>query len=256
MKPMDMQILKRLWHFIVRMDVVSILIVVLFGLAALGSCFPQLSSSTEANPTNFSLWQAQARTRYGALMDILTSVGVFHFFRSPLFLLSLSILAASTLICTLDRWKAVWRQTFHHEISCSDATFQTAPCSARLVRKGEMDLSTVFEKHLEDNGFRVRSKTKHDSLHIRGDRNRIALLATLVSHLGVVLLLLGTILSAAFAWREEIIIESDHWTAIPHHPGTTVQHEGFTIERYPDDSVADYEAKIIITNEIGEIIRG
>ncbi|HEY42866.1 MAG TPA: AMMECR1 domain-containing protein [Anaerolineae bacterium] len=118
---MDMQILKRLWRFIVRMDVVSILIVVLLGLAALGSCFPPLPSSIEANPTSFSLWQAQARMRYGAFMDILISAGAFRFFRSPLFLLSLAILTTSTLICTLDRWKAVWRRTFHHEISCSAA---------------------------------------------------------------------------------------------------------------------------------------
>ncbi len=39
---MDMQILKQLWRFIVRMVAMSILIVLLLGLATLGSCFPQL----------------------------------------------------------------------------------------------------------------------------------------------------------------------------------------------------------------------
>jgi cytochrome c biogenesis protein len=256
MKPMGMQILKRLWRFIVRMDVVSILIVVPLGLAAIGSCFPQLPSSIETDPTNFSLWQTQARMRYGAFVDMLTSAGAFHFFHSPLFLLSLAVLVVSTLICTLDRWKALWRRTFLHEISYSDATFQTTPYTAKLAGKGDTDLSKILRKHLEDHGFRIRSKTDHGSLHIRGDRNRIALLATLISHLAVVLLFVGTLLSAALGWREEFIIEPDQWTTIPHHPGTVVRYEGFTIERYPDNGVADYEVKIVITNEIGEIVRG
>jgi cytochrome c biogenesis protein ResB len=252
---MGMQILKRLWRFIVRMDVVSILIALPLVLAALGSCFPQLSLSIESDQTNLSLWQAQARTRYGSFTDILTSVGVFHFFRSPVFLSSLAILAASTLICTLDRWKAVWRRTFHQEIGCSDATFQTAPYSARLSKK-DSNLSENLHRHLVECGFRIQTKMDRDSLHLRGDRNRIALLATLVSHLGVVLLLIGPLLSVTLGWREEITIEPNQGTILPHQAGITVYHEGFSIERYPDNSVADYEAKIAIVHETGEVIHG
>ncbi len=95
----------------------------------------------------------------------------------------------------------------------------------------------------------------HGSLHLRGDRNRIALLATLVSHLGVILLLLGILLSTLFSWREEIIIEPNQMTTFPHHPEITVHHEGFFIDRYPDNRAADYEAKIVITNDAGRIVR-
>ncbi|HEY47404.1 MAG TPA: hypothetical protein G4O14_11550 [Anaerolineae bacterium] len=49
MSPMDMLILKRLWRFIVRMDVVSILIVLLLSLAAPGSLFTQLPSKIETD---------------------------------------------------------------------------------------------------------------------------------------------------------------------------------------------------------------
>lgn len=252
---MDMQILKRLWRFIVRMDVVSILIVLLLGLAVLGSCFPQLPPKIESDLTNVSLWQAQARIRYGPFTDILTSIGVFHFFRSPLFILLLVILSLSTLICTLDRWKAVWRRAFHHEIDPSDATFQTAPYAAILTGKKDTDLSKILQIHLVELGFRVHTKMDHDSLHLRGDRNRMALLATLVSHLGVILLFLGILLSTALGWREEIIIEPNQSTTFPHRPGTTVHHEGFFIERYPDNSAADYEARIVITNEVGQVVR-
>jgi cytochrome c biogenesis protein ResB len=251
---MDMQILKQLWRFIVRMDVVSILIVLLLGLAAIGTCFPQLPASSETDSTSISLWQEQARLRYGAFSDFLTSIGVFHFYRSRLFILSLVILAISTLICTLDRWKSVWRRTFHHEIGCSDATFQTAPYSAIVTGKKDKDLSRILQKHLVEHGFRIHTKTDDDSLHLRGDRYRIALLSSLVSHLGVILLLLGILLSTAFSWREEIILEPNEISDFPHRPGITVRPAGFFIERYPDNSAADYEARIVITNEVGQIV--
>ncbi len=255
MSLMDMQILKRLWRFIVRMDVVSILIVLMLGLAALGSLFPQLSPEIETDSSTLSLWQEQIQNRYGAFTEILFSLGMFHFFRTPLFILVLVILALSTLICTLDRWKAVWRRTFHRQISCSDATIQTAPFSAILPGKKDTDLSSILQKQLMERGFRTHTKVVRGSLHIRGDRNRIALLATLVSHLGVILLLLGIFISTAFGWREEILIESHQAVDLPHHPGTTVHHEGFFIERYPDGSAADYEARLVITNEVGKIVR-
>jgi cytochrome c biogenesis protein len=255
MSPMDMKILNRLWRFIVRMDVVSILIILLLCLAALGSLFPQLPPKIETDLSTFSLWQEHVQKRYGGFTGILTSFGVFHFFRTPLFILSLAILSLSTLICTLDRWKAVWRRTTHREIGCSDATIQTAPYSTTLPRNEDTDLSSILQKHLVERGFRIQTKMVTNSLHLRGDRNRIALLATLVSHLGVILLLLGIVLSAAFGWRDEITIEPNQVTDIPHHPGTTVHHEGFIIERYPDNSAADYEARLVITNEAGKIVR-
>jgi cytochrome c biogenesis protein ResB len=237
------------------MDVVSILIILLLSLAALGSLFPQLPSKIETDLSKLSVWQEHVHMRYGALTEILTLFGVFHFFGTPLFILLLIILSLSTLICTLDRWKAVWRRTFHSEIGCSDATLQTAPYSAILPGKKDTDLSSILQKHLEERGFRIHTKMVESSLHLRSDRNRIALLATLISHLGVILLLLGILLSTVLGWKEEILIEPHQATDFPHHPGTTVHHEGFFIERYPDSSAADYEARLLITTKFGKTVR-
>jgi hypothetical protein len=104
-----------------------------------------------------------------------------------------------------------------------------------------------------ERGFRIHTKTDRDSLHLRGDRYRITLLASLFSHLGVILLLIGILLSTAFSWREEIILEPKGFSDLPHRPGITVSHVGFFIERYPDNSAADFEARIAITNEDGQI---
>ena len=124
--------LKQAWHFLTRLDVAAVLVVVVLLLAALGSCFPQLSSSVATDAGRLVGWEMGVQARYGALTDALAAMGIFRWFRSPVFLASLALLALATLVCTLDRWRAVWRRAFRSPAQLSGAIFDTAPHTARL----------------------------------------------------------------------------------------------------------------------------
>nr|HID13294.1 hypothetical protein [Anaerolineae bacterium] len=100
---MGRNIPKRIYRFLGRMDVAAILIVVVLLLAALGSCFPQLPSSVAADPERLAQWEAGIRAKYGVLTDLLTASGAFRCFRSPLFLVPLTLLAVATLVCKVLR---------------------------------------------------------------------------------------------------------------------------------------------------------
>jgi len=126
---------------------------------------------------------------------------------------------------------------------------------------------------LEQRGFRVRTTevtptnhptnyptnhptnypTNHPTIHLRGDRYRLAPLATLVTHLAVLLLLLGATLSSGYGWREELTIGPGEVVEVGHGSGVALRNEGFTITRYPDGSVASYEAEVAIIAEGREV---
>ena len=91
------------------MDVAAILILIVLLLAILGSCFPQISRSVEADPDRLARWETAVRTRYGASTDLLDAGGVFRCFRSPGFLVTVALLALAAFACTLRRWQGVWR---------------------------------------------------------------------------------------------------------------------------------------------------
>lgn len=238
--------LERGWCFLVRMDVAAVLIVLVLLAAALGSCFPQLSPSTVSDADRWTRWETDTRARYGALTDALAAGGVFRWFQSPVFLISLALLAAATLACTLDRWPRVWRRVFHQPVRCPDLVFDAAPHTASLVVPPGLSLSHVIQAKLESRGFRVRSETADGSVYLRGDRNRFAPLATLLNHLAVLLLLLGAILSNMYGWREELTIGPGATVQVGHGSGLMLRYAGFTIARYPDGNVANYDAQIVV----------
>ena len=220
-------ILKRVYRLVARKDVAAVLILVALLLAALGSCFPQLPPPVAADPGRLARWETVVRARYGALTDLLAASGAFRWFRSPLFLAVLALLAVATLVCTLDRWRGLWRRAFYQPVRCSDVALDRAPHTARLSAPPEATperrdlrarttgvvttdrvLGGMLRESLERRGFRVRTAEVVTAdrvlVYLRGDRNRLAPLATLVTHLAVLLLLLGVALSSGYGWREEI----------------------------------------------------
>ena len=291
--------MKRAYRFLGRMDVAAVLILVVLLLVVLGSCFPQLSPPVAADAGRLAQWEVAVRARYGGLADVLTAIGAFRCFRSPVFLVPLALLAVATLVCTFDRWRGLWRRAFRQPVRCSQAALDGAPYTARLSvpielpaphrrgaggevppsphrrgaggevppsprrggaggevppsprrggAGGEVDLPNVVCECLEERGFRVRATevatTDRSFVYLRGDRNRLTSLATLVTHLAVLLLLVGAALSGGYGWREEVTLGPGEAVEIGHTSGLTLRNTGFTVERYPDGSAAGYEAQV------------
>jgi cytochrome c biogenesis protein ResB len=247
---------RKVWQFLTRLKVAAVLIVIILLLTALGSCFPQLSTSITADAQRASDWEADTQARYGLLTDLLAAIGMFSWFRSPVFLVSLGLLAMATLVCTLDRWGRVWSRAFRPPGIPSNLAFGAAPHAAELVGL-PADLPHLLQKCLEDRGFHVRSETvRGDVFYLRGDRNRLTSLATLVTHVAVLLLLIGTTLSSGFGWREELTIEPDGIAELRHESQLALRNEGFTVERYPDGNVSAYQARVAVIDGGEEEVRG
>jgi cytochrome c biogenesis protein len=245
---------QKTWRFLVRMDVASILILVVLLLAAVGSCFPQRSLDAGRTLEEFALWKAEIQTRYGGATALLEALGVFSFYGTPLFVLSILLLTILTLFCTLDRWKVAWRRAFRRRVCCADYLFDASALSAAFVVAENIDSGDI-KARLEARGLRVRLESVEGIQHYRADRNRFSHLGTLITHLGVVVLLLGAVTSAVFSWRDEVTIKPGEEASLP-SAGFTLVNQGFTIERYPDGGAAGYQARIGVINSGQEITRG
>ena len=238
--------LKRTWNFLVRVDVASVLIVALLLLAVVGSCFPQRPPEVITNPASMAHWEAGILDRYGPLAKTLTSLGVFRFSETPVFIACLALLGMITLFCLLDRWQAIWRKAFQKEVQRPEVVFQAAPYTACLTIPPGNNFSQTLQENLGQRGFRLKFEHTNDTTHFRADRYRLSVLATLVSHLGLVLLLAGAIISGVFSWREVVTLPPGEPVAIDHRRNINLENEGFTIEHYPNGSASGYEANIKI----------
>jgi cytochrome c biogenesis protein len=256
------QILRRGWRFLARLDLGAILLLIVLLLAALGSCFPQLAPQVAADPERLARWEEAMHARYGGLAGTLAAVGLFRWFRSPLFLAPLALLVLTTLACILERWGRVWRRAFDRPVVCPDAVFDSAPCTATIPPAPAKEGVALVRECLEQHGLRVITNqqtnqlTNRPTIHLRGDRHPLSPLATLVAHLAVLLLVLGALLSGWLGWRETLTLAPGATVEVGHGSGLTLRNEGFAIERYPDGSAAGYEATVAVLAGGQEVGRG
>lgn len=252
----------RAYRFLIRMDVAAWLLLIALLLAAIGSCFPQRPSESAADPAVWEDWEASLRSRYSRLTPLLIAVGAFRFHGSPFFITALILLTLATLLCTLDRWAAIWRRTFRPEVRCTEATFRLAPQGARLIAPPGLDLIALLREGFAASGFRIRAAAASEKasgnpaaegaaegpIYLRADRNRLSPIATLISHLGVVLLFLAALLSSGFAWREQLTLGPGAPAQLEHRPDLTIEYKSFRIDRYSDGSASQYDAEVVLLN--------
>ena len=255
-RPASSRILRRAYRTFARLDVAVVLILAVLLPAVLGSCLPQIPLAAAADAERLVRWETMVRARFGALAGPLTAIGAFDVYHSPLFLAPLALLVISTLICTLERWRSVWRRAFRQPVRCSETALDTAPLTASLSASPEVALPQLAREGLERHGFRVRPASQGSLIYLRGDRNRLAPLATLVTHLAVLLLLLGVVLSWAYGWSEEVTIKPGETVEVGHESQLALRNDRFHIARYPDGAVSAYEAEVAIVVGGQEAQRG
>jgi cytochrome c biogenesis protein len=243
---MKQNIFKQIWRWLARLEVAAILIVIVLLLTALGSCFPQLAAEVAGDAERLARWQAGVQARYGPLTGLLTTGGLFRWFDSPVLLIGLALLFLATLVCTLNRWRAVWRRARHPPQLGSDLVVETAPHTASLTGPSPPALPHLVRDWLVGRGFQVQSATSGGVVHLRGDRNRPASLGTLVTHLALLLLLLGTLLSQHYGWQDTLTLGPGEIVEVGHGRSLALRNDGFTIVRYPAGRAMDYRAAVTI----------
>jgi cytochrome c biogenesis protein len=241
-------VLRKVWRFVTRRDISALLILVVLVIVALGSIFPQ--SSAELYGGDQAQWRQGLQGRYAGLTQTLSRLGVFDYYNIPLIRAIILLLGGITLICTLDRWSITWRRAFKPQNACPDETiFDIAPHKARF-RSGEQEnLSEVVVQALKNRGYYLQAANSEgqDIQYLRGDRNRLAYIGTLITHISILLLLLGVIISNVFGWAERLTMGPKAASALEHYPEIAIEYRDFRIERYPDGSAASYQALLSIS---------
>jgi cytochrome c biogenesis protein ResB len=261
--------LGRAWRWLARPDVLAGFIIALLALLVVGTLVPQLPA-IPLSPAQLADWRTLARTRYGPLASLLEGAGAFRVYRSPLLWTLIALLGAATLSCTLRRWPGRWRSVFDGPEGLAEdgaaaltKLLESAPHSEIIeptqfwppgAVKGNASpdlniLTDVASQALARHEYRVRGGRAGELVWLRGDRNRLATLATLFDHLAVLLILVGVCLSAILGWRELLTVDPGGTVQVDHGTGIALYNEGFDIERYQDGSPAAYTARITIEQE-------
>ena len=118
--------------------------------------------------------------------------GIFNLFNQPYWYALVALLALSITVCTISRFPPIYRFVRRPQRRVNDRYFERA--RHRLDFAAPPD-EQAMEQVLRRHHFRVQAETRDGARYLFADRFGWVQFATFISHLALILLVLGTILT-------------------------------------------------------------
>jgi len=252
--------------------VLQIIVLALAGLV--GTMVRQIPAyALRNNPIGYATEIADLHLRYdpitilGAnvgptLVDVFEALGFFRVFTAPWFTFLLTLLVVSIVVCTLDRTPRLWRGVRQVRV-VQPAAFFDLRLPERAAFPAVEATDDELASALRGRRFKVRRAVEAGVdgapiRHLYGDRNQYLKMATLFTHLGLILFLIGGGVTGALGY-ETVLFVGEGQTAPVQPVGTPgnllVKNLGFEAPVRPDGSFADFRTDLAVYRDGREVAR-
>jgi cytochrome c biogenesis protein len=212
----------RLWRLFTSVNFAVVQIVAIAVLAVFGMTIRQLPSFAFRSAGDYAAEMGRIRSLYEpvlgvGLVDVLERLQLFHVFTSTPFSIALLVLVVSIVVCTLDRTPRLWQQSSAIRVVQPAAYFDPRLPDRVSIAAAPGLTREAIGAALRRHRFSVREAVGPDGTRfLYGDRNRWTKLATLVSHLGLILFLVAGLVTARFGDEQGLVVaEGDTLTVQP-----------------------------------------
>lgn len=259
----------------VRFAVVLILLLALAGLV--GTLVRQFPVTAADDPARYAAELAVMHRAWDPiaplglplgsfLVDAFEALGLFSVFSTPWFLLLMTVLVISIICCTLDRAPRLWRVSSDVRVEQPEAFFDPSRDQRGVVRldtttvaSSDADTVAAVRRAFRARHFRRQRVIQADGvIYVYGDRNQYQKLATLLTHAGLVLFLLGGAVTVAVGF-ETVVFVGEGQTAPVQPIGTPgnllVKNHDFSAPQRADGSFADFSTDLSVYRDGAEVAR-
>lgn len=249
-----------IWDLLTSVNVAVVQIIVLSVFAAIGMTVQQLPSFAFRSQAAYLEQMALIHVRYERLVgtagvELLERIGIFNVFTSWWFSLALVLLLISIVACTLDRTPRLIAQVRDIRVVQPPPFFDPRlPDRAVVPGLDAADVVATLRRHR----FAVRTATTDGGTFLYGDRHRYSKLATLPSHLGLILFLVAAAVTSRFGTEVPLVAAVGESATVQPigTPGLLiVRNLGFEAPRLPDGRFADFVTDLAVYQSGREIAR-
>ena len=244
-----------LWRLFTSVNFAVVQIIALGLLAVVGMTVRQLPGFAFRSPGDYAIEMGRLRAIYepaigAAGVDLLERLQLFHVFTSTWFSLGLVLLVVSIVICTLDRTPRLYRQSAFIRVRQPDAFYDPSLPERVSIAAGPGLTAAAVRAVLARRRYAVRTEAGDDgATYVYGDRNRWTKLATLISHLGLILFLIAGLVTARLGDEQGLVVaEGDTLGVQPiGTPGLLlVQNLGFSAPGLETGTPTDYTTELAV----------
>ena len=221
-RPPTPDVFERIGRAVLRLftsvDFAVVQIIALSMLALVGMTLKQLPTFAFRSVGDYENAMADLHARYDptlgrGIVDALERLQLFRVFTSTWFTVGLVVLVISIVVCTLDRTPRLWRVSKDIRVVQPDAFYDPElPDRAALTGLDAPAIVAALRRHR----FKVREAEADGVRYVYGDRNRWTKLATLLSHMGLILFLVAGVVTWRFGDEQGLVVgEGDTLTVQP-----------------------------------------
>ena len=250
-----------LWRLFTSVDFAVVQIICLSLLAVVGMTNAQLPDFAQRSPADYAAAMDDIHARYDlvlgtGLVGALERLGAFAIFTSAPFGIVLVVLVISIIVCTLDRTPRLWRDVSAVRIVQPEPYFDP-----RLADRAAMSGLAAADaaRVVRARGFRVREATEEDGTrHVYGDRHQYTKMATLFTHLGLILFLVAAAVTSRFGVEQGLVVpegESLTVQAIGTPGLLLVKNLGFDAPGFETGMPTDFTTELAVYRDGQEIAR-
>lgn len=255
------RLVRAVWGLLTSVNFAVAQIIFLSLLGVIGMTIRQLPSFAFRSLGDYQAEMEKLRVLYdpvlgSGIVDVMERLELFSVFTSPWFSAGLVVLVISIVVCTLDRTPRLWRTAADVRVVQPDAYFDPE-LPDRAVIPGAPPAQAVAGI-LRRRGFRVRTGDADGTAYLYGDRHQWMKLATLFTHLGLILFMLAAAVTARFGYEQGLVVaEGDSLTVGPiGTPGLLlVRNFGFEAPGFETGRPTDFTTDLAVYRDGEQLAR-
>lgn len=212
LQPSGLDPLRWAWQLLTNVKF-ALLLVGLAGIAGLiGTILPQMPGPMRGNPAARSAWLELRRADYGPLTGLFERLGFFEVFHTAWFNGLWFLIIVAVTVCTVSRLRPTIRAVRNPPKRVPDAYFERAHHRAAFSHPGGAD---AVERLLRQRRYTVqRVREEPGAVYLFADRYPWSQYGTFLSHLALLVLLLGGLLTV-FAGFDRTMVIAESTPAAP-----------------------------------------
>ena len=255
-----------LWRFFSSTKVAIVLILLIAFVSFLGAVIVQAPTGLASDPVQYGQWLSYMRGKYGALTDVYNAIGLFNVYNVFWFKLLLVLLIFNTVICTINRLPTLWNSVSSPRVKVNESMFKASPIRASIKlkqsggQKGKQqpvgDVASKVFSTLSGQHYKVFTEQDGGATHFYADRYGIFKLGTVVTHLSLVLLMVGAVMGGMFGFANDgVVIPEGKVYQVGFGENFSVRLDKFVAEFYQDGQPKDYYSDVTIIDGGKDVLK-
>lgn len=227
-----------------------VVILAMAALALLGTLIMQAPASTVSNPASYAQWLDNVRPRYGGWTPILSFLGLFRIWSSPLFLAVTVLLTASIIACTTHRLPQLIQRAQRPRTHVTEKFFEHAQYRAEMVLP--MSVSAALEhvsSTLAGLGYRILPDQRDSDHSLYADRFRYGPFGTVIAHTSFVIILAAFAISGFGGFERNLDVAVGETVEVGAETGLAVTATSFNDNYDEQGRPLDYVSHLIVTRD-------